>query len=288
MDAQLVRALSARFDQCVQSSTELSGGDINDAYLVELERGERWFVKANRSAPANLFPAEARGLTWLAEAKAIRVPAVRAVAEPDEAYRYLVLEYLESAPPAADFDALLGQRLAALHRSAPSEFGLDHDNFIGSLAQENRPLASWPEFFRARRLEPQLKRAVDSGALSFATRRGFERLFARMPELLGPAEPPCRLHGDLWGGNLHIDQRGEPCLIDPAVYGGHREVDLAMMRLFGGFSERVFAAYAEAFPLSPGASERVNLYQIYPLLVHVNLFGGSYAASVERAVGRYV
>ena len=288
MDAKLVRALEARFDQRVRQSSELAGGDINDAYLIELERGERWFVKSNRAAPASLFPAEARGLSWLAEAKAIRVPAVRAVSDPDEAYRYLVLEYLEPASPAADFDVLLGQRLAALHRSAPPEFGLDHDNFIGSLPQENRPLATWAEFFRARRLEPQLKRAVDAGALSFATRRGFERLFARLPELLGAAEPPCRLHGDLWGGNLHVDQRGEPCLIDPAAYGGHREVDLAMMRLFGGFAERVFAAYAESFPLSEGASERVNLYQIYPLLVHVNLFGGGYAASVERAVGRYV
>jgi fructosamine-3-kinase len=288
VEAKLVQALEDRFDQRVLHSSELAGGDINDAYLIELERGERWFVKSNRAAPATLFPAEARGLAWLAEADAIRVPTVRAVSEPHEGCHYLVLEYLEPASPAGNFDVLLGQRLAALHRSEPSGFGLDHDNFIGSLPQENGPCASWAEFFRARRLEPQLKLAVDAGALSFATRRAFERLLSRLPEVLGPVEPPCRLHGDLWGGNLHIDQRGEPCLIDPAAYGGHREVDLAMMRLFGGFAERVFSAYAEAFPLASGAAERVALYQIYPLLVHVNLFGGSYAASVERAVARYV
>ena len=112
-------------------------------------------------------------------------------------------------------------------------------------------------------------------------------MLARLPELVGEPEPPARLHGDLWGGNLHIGEAGEPCLIDPAVYGGHREIDLAMMRLFGGFSERVFVAYDEAFPLSAGARERIPLYQLYPLLVHANLFGGSYVGSVERVVASY-
>ncbi|HEV8547695.1 MAG TPA: fructosamine kinase family protein, partial [Polyangiaceae bacterium] len=138
------------------------------------------------------------------------------------------------------------------------------------------------------RLEPQLRRASDAGRVTAALRRRFEELFARLPELVGPEEPPARLHGDLWGGNLHVDEQGAPCLIDPAAYGGHREVDLAMMRLFGGFSERVFSAYAESFPLAAGHAERTDLYQLYPLLVHVNLFGGGYGASVERALSRYV
>jgi protein-ribulosamine 3-kinase len=117
-------------------------------------------------------------------------------------------------------------------------------------------------------------------------RRGFERLLPRLEELVGPAEPPARLHGDLWGGNAMADEHGQPCLIDPAVHGGHREVDLGMMRLFGGFSDRVFAAYAEAFPLPPGSEARVPLYQLYFLMVHVNLFGGSYVTSVEHALDR--
>src|SRR5690606_6795024 len=154
--------------------------------------------------------------------------------------------------------------------------------------QDNTPAGDWTEFFRERRLLPQVERAIENGRAPAALAQGFDRLFDRLPELVGPAEPPARLHGDLWGGNLHVDERGLPCLIDPAVYGGHREMDLAMMRLFGGFSERVFAAYDEAYPLSPGAKDRVTLYQLYPLLVHVNHFGGSYLASVQQALARYV
>jgi protein-ribulosamine 3-kinase len=287
LDAGLARALERRFGRKITQSSRLSGGEINDAYRIELEDGQRWFVKSNPDAPATLFPAEARGLEWLRAARAIRLPEVVAPTDAQEKPRYLVLELLEPGRPGPDFDQALGQRLAALHRAECAEFGLDHPNFIGSLPQENTPEPSWPEFLRKRRLEPQLERAVRSGRASYAMRRGFERLFARLGELVGPAEAPSRLHGDLWGGNLHVDSAGEPCLIDPAAYGGHREVDLAMMRLFGGFSERVFAAYGEAFPLASEASERVALYQLYPLMVHVNHFGGSYGASVERALQRY-
>jgi protein-ribulosamine 3-kinase len=287
ISAPLANALERRWGCRVVRSRRLTGGDINEAFSVELSSGARWFVKTNERAPATLFTAEARGLEWLRSASAIRVPKVHAVSEPGEGVNYLVLELIESARPAPDFDETLGRELAALHRAAPAGFGLDHDNFIGSLPQPNQPTESWAEFYRRRRLEPLLERAVKAGALSYAVRLRFDRLFSRLPELLPPSEPPSRLHGDLWGGNLHVDERGAPCLIDPAVYGGHREVDLAMMKLFGGFSARVFAAYDEAFPLAPGASERVELFQIYPLLVHVNLFGGSYAGSVERALSRY-
>src|SRR5262249_45423491 len=153
------------------------------------------------------------------------------------------------------FDEELGRALAALHRAAPPTFGLDHDNFIGSLPQSNRSHVRWADFFQGERLEPQMRRASEPGRATPAMGRGFERLFARLHELVGPEEPPARLHGDLWGGNLHVDEQGAPCLIDPAAYGGHREMDLAMMRLFGGFGERVFSAYSEAFPLAPGHAE---------------------------------
>jgi fructosamine-3-kinase len=288
LNAALRAALEERLGAHVSQSSQVAGGDINEAYCLELSSGPRVFVKTNASAPPAMFPAEARGLEFLREAAALRVPQVLAVSAPDEQPCYLVLEWLESAPPAADFDERLGQGLAALHRTKVSGFGLDQDNFIGTLPQANAPAASWPEFFRRQRLEPQLTRLTALGRASFALRRGFERLLDRLPQLLGEAEPPARLHGDLWGGNLHVGESGEPCLIDPAVYGGHREIDLGMMRLFGGFSERVFAAYDEAFPLSDGALERVPLYQLYPLLVHANLFGGSYVGSVERVVARYV
>ena len=273
--AALERALGSR----VMRSHGVSGGDINQAYKAELADGRRVFVKSNDDAPAGMFAAEARGLAWLGEAKALRVPAVLAQG-PD----FLVLEWIESARRTPDFDERLGRGLAALHQAKPSSFGLDHDNFIGRLAQANGARATWPAFYCDQRLQPQLQLAVDGGLASPAMRRGFDRLFDDLDELVGPPEPPARLHGDLWGGNLMVDDRGLPCLIDPAVYGGHREVDLAMMRLFGGFSPTVFAAYHEAHPLSPDHERRNPLYQLYFLMVHVNLFGGSYVAAVERAL----
>lgn len=268
----------------------VGGGDINEATRVELADGRRAFVKTNLTAPKGMFPAEARGLGWLAEPGVIRTPDVYAVCRDDSTGQaaYLVLEWIAPGRPCQDFDEKLGQRLAQLHRAAPAGFGFDSNNFIGSLPQDNRSLPSWPEFFYGRRLEPQVKRAVNAGRLDAATVCNFEKLATRVADMFAVSEPPARLHGDLWSGNLHVDSEGEPCLIDPAVYGGHREMDLGMMRLFGGFSARVFDAYAEQYPLSPGYQDRIQLAQLYPLLVHVNLFGGGYAASVKNAVKRYV
>jgi fructosamine-3-kinase len=282
----LERALARRFDAAVRGAERLSGGDINDAFAVTFDDGRRIFVKTNDRSPPGMFEAEARGLTWLAESAAIRLPGVLGVGGPGEP-PYLALELVVSSPRRPGFDEELGRRLAALHRFSAPRFGLDHDNFIGNLPQSNRPATRWVDFFRTERLEPQLALAVSSGRASAAMRKGFERLFARLPDLEGPDEPPARLHGDLWAGNLHVDGSGAPCLLDPAAYAGHREMDLAMMRLFGGYSERTFAAYAEAFPLSPGVEERVGLRQLYPLMVHVNLFGGGYGSSVQSILERY-
>jgi fructosamine-3-kinase len=281
-------AVEAALGARVAGSRPLSGGDINEAYALELADGRRVFLKTNAHADAAMFPAEARGLSWLEQARCLRVPSVLAVAPGSrEAPGFLVLELIESARRCADFDVRLGRGLAELHRSGAASFGLDHDNFIGRLPQSNRVRPSWPEFYWQQRLLPQLERAARAGHVSVALRKRFDRLQQRLPEWVGPAEPPSRLHGDLWGGNLHVDERGLPCLIDPAVYGGHREIDLAMMRLFGGFGSRVFDAYSEAFPLAPEHEHRVPLYQLYPLLVHVNLFGASYVGQVARALEPY-
>jgi len=259
----------------------VGGGDINEAWSVALADGRRAFAKTNPGADPAMFPAEAEGLSWLREPGVIRIPEVLAVSAD-----VLVLERIEPARAASDRDERLGRGLAALHRAGADGFGFPSDNFIGRLPQDNERAADWPSFYRDRRLEPQLRLAADRGLASAAMRRGFERLFDRLAALMGDPEPPARLHGDLWGGNAMCDEMGAPVLIDPAVYGGHREVDLAMMRLFGGFSPRVFAAYEEAHPLQPGAVDRVPLYQLYPLLVHVNLFGGGYVSSVERALAQ--
>jgi protein-ribulosamine 3-kinase len=287
----LEAALEVALGSPVVRSNGVAGGDINQAAQVALADGRELFVKSNPSAPPEMFTAEARGLAWLAEAAALRLPEVVAVSPPSEGVQFLVLQLIRRGRPGRGFDDALGRGLAALHRFGAPHFGLDHDNFIGRLPQANRPLASpssWAEFYRQRRLEPQLRLAVDRGLASGEMRRGFQRLFAALDGLVGAPEPPARLHGDLWGGNLMCDAEGTPCLIDPAVYGGHREIDLAMMRLFGGFGPRVFAAYGEAWPLGPGSEVRVDLYQLYPLMVHVNLFGGGYVGSVEAALARIV
>ena len=158
---------------------------------------------------------------------------------------------------------------------------------IGPLALPNAPAGDWPAFYAERRLEPLARMAADRGALTAATPRLLERVLARLPELAGPSEPPARVHGDLWGGNVLVDAAGQPWLIDPAAHGGHRELDLAMLRLFGGPSARCFAAYEEVAPLAPGAAERVALWQLAPLLLHAALFGAAYAARVEAALRRY-
>jgi fructosamine-3-kinase len=175
-----------------------------------------------------------------------------------------------------------------MHRAHPASCGLDRDNYVGRLPQDNEPVSDWPTFYRLRRLAPLAERAFDAGLITSDDLRTFDTLYDRLPELVGPPEPPARLHGDFWGGNLHATPDGRPCLIDPAAYGGHREIDLAMMRLFGGFDARTFAAYDDAYPLAAGHEERVSLYQLYPLLVHVSLFGAGYVSGVRRALERYL
>jgi protein-ribulosamine 3-kinase len=276
---KLEEAVARAVGSAVRSARPVSGGDINSAHEMTLTDGRVVFVKSNFVADPTMFAAEARGLAWLAEARALRVPAVLAVGD-----TFLVLERISPARRRADFDERLGRTLAALHRFGAPGFGLDHDNFIGRLPQSNTPAPTWAEFYRARRLEPQLRLARDAGLCSSAMVRGFDQLFSVLEQRVGPAEPPARLHGDLWGGNVIGDETGVACLIDPAVYGGHREVDLAMMRLFGGFGHHVFDAYQEAWPLSPGHEDRVPLYQLYFLMVHVNLFGGSYVEQAESAL----
>ena len=281
----VARALGAQ----VTGASPLSGGDINEAFAVTLADGREVFVKTNPTADARMFWCEAEGLAWLAQAGAVAVPRVLAVSDPDApGPRFLVLEMLRPGRKQRDYDEVLGRGLAALHRAGAATFGLPYDNFIGSLPQENTPCATWSEFYATRRLLPQVRMAVDQGRMPQAWMPTWERLVAGLDALAGPAEPPARLHGDLWGGNLHADAAGNPVILDPAVYGGHREVDLAMLALFGGVSERMYDAYDEVYPLAPGWGGRVPLYQLYPLLVHVNLFGSSYLGAVERALRRYV
>lgn len=287
------RALADKLAACLGSpvvhGAAAVGGDINQAFSAQLADGRKVFVKTQASALPGMFPREAEGLAWLAEPRALRVPEVLHASDADAlGPACLVLELIESARPCAQHDELLGAGLAALHRAGAEGFGFGSDNYLATLPQDNRMRARWSELYAEQRIAPLVERARRAGELSAPLTRRLEQLIARLPELVGPDEPPARLHGDLWGGNAIRDEHGAPVLIDPAVYGGHREVDLAMMRLFGGFSERVFAAYQAAYPLAPGHAQRVPLYQLYPLLAHVNLFGASYVSGVERCIARWV
>lgn len=268
------RVLGAR----VVQARPLAGGSINVVEHLVLDDGREVVRKraAVSEPPPGMFPAEARGLSWLAEAAALRVPEVLDVDE-----HAIVLEYLAASAPVSDFDERLGRGLAALHRCGAPGYGLEHDNYIATLPQRGfAPVATWPSFYFEHRLAPMAEHA-ESKVPGSGLRGRIDALGPRLPRLVHDDASPARLHGDLWGGNLHGDEAGAPALIDPAVYGGHREMDLAMMRLFGGFSSRVFAAYEEVMPLAPGAEGRTGLHQLYPLLVHVALFGAGYVGQVD-------
>jgi fructosamine-3-kinase len=212
----LARSLAAALVERVVALRPLAGGDINDAYRVDLAGGRRLFVKTGGSAPRGMYAAERRGLGWIGAAAALRVPRCIAVGDDGEP-RFLVLEWIEPGRRAADFEEQFGRGLALLHRAGAPGFGLDHDNFIGTLPQANEPWPTWAEFYGRQRLQPQLERAVAAGRIDGGTRVRLERVIARLAELTGPAESPARLHGDLWSGNVHSDEAGRPCLIDPAA-----------------------------------------------------------------------
>lgn len=286
MNPPLPEAIAQALGTVPASIRAIAGGDINQAFRVELPDGRRVFVKHRPDAPAGMFTTEAWGLDWLRVPGGPRIPAV--IATRDEAPRFLALEWIDRGVPAHDHDETLGRALAGVHRAGAAGFGLDHDNYIATIPQPNGATATWAEFYWSRRLEPLARRCADAGLLDPATTTDLARLAGRLEELSGPIEPPARLHGDLWGGNAIADDTGSPVLIDPAVYGGHREIDLAMMRLFGGFPERVFAAYDDAYPLADGHRDRVGLWQLWPLLVHVALFGGGYGRRFEQTLARYV
>ncbi len=263
--------------------TGIGGGCIAQARAATFADGSRVFVKSAAGAPG-MFEREAEGLRALAAAGAIRIPEVLVVGK-----EALVLEMIHEAPKKAGFFESFGRAFARLHDHRGPSFGFPHDNFIGSTPQCNVPMdgSGWPEFFLERRLRFQAQLAVDRGH-GYEIEHLLDRAEGRITDLLGATtELPSILHGDLWSGNFIVDERGEACLIDPAVYYGHREADLAMTRLFGGFSSEFYAAYDEASPLAPGHEDRLPIYQLYHLLNHLNLFGSAYYAQCMRILRRY-
>jgi fructosamine-3-kinase len=279
--------LSEHFSKPVglHSVLPLSGGSINEAFRLETSVGA-FFVKFNHaSAYPGMFAKEAKGLQILRKAAEIRIPEVIHQAETAD-FSFLILEFIREGFLKKDFWDFFGRRLADLHRHTDTAFGLDHDNYMGSLIQRNRQHSDWISFFIEERLEPQLKLAREKGAVSVQLIRQAESMYRYLEEII-PVEKPALIHGDLWNGNWLAGDAGNPCLIDPAVYYGHREVDLSMTRLFGGFPADFYEAYREAFPLEKGWEKRTDIFNLYPLLIHVNLFGGGYIAQVKLILGNF-
>lgn len=279
--------LSTQFEKQVEISEirSVGGGCINEAFSLNTNAG-RYFIKYNSAVayPA-MFKKEAAGLKILADAKAISVPKVIASGESGK-LAFLILEHIENGTPDRNFWNEFGTKLADLHRNTSDYFGLDHDNYIGSLIQSNRVHPDFISFLISERIELQLKEARNKGAFSQSETRYFDSLFNTLPNII-PAEKPALIHGDLWSGNYMITANASPCLIDPAVYYGHREADIAMTQLFGGFKPEFYHAYNQAWPMEKGWQKRMDIFNLYPLLVHVNLFGGGYAAQVLRIIRQF-
>ncbi len=276
--------LTAYFHADIGKITPVYGGDINRAARISLADGRVVFAKWHALPPVGMFPAEAHGLQLLAQANALRVPAVFFFGE-----NHLVMEWLgRGETRGADVARRLGEGLAQQHRFTREVYGLPENNYCGLTPQVNTPAADWVAFFGENRLGAQMTLAAQNNRLPVQRANRLEKLIAHLGDFL-PAHPPASLlHGDLWGGNWLVTAAGEPALIDPAVYFGHREADLAFTELFGGFPHAFYEAYRASWALDAGYNERKDIYNLYHLLNHLNLFGESYGSRVDAVLKKYV
>lgn len=263
----------------VVSTTPVAGGDICTATRLRLSDGRSALMKTRARTPEDFFIVEAAGLKWLAEADGAPIPEVLAAAED-----CLIIGWIDPGRPSADAAERLGRQLAATHNAGAETFGGSRNGYIATVPLANAPTPKWAEFLVERRVLPYLKLARDRATISTSDAEAIEAVAARITEFAGPEEPPARIHGDLWSGNVVWSSDGSAWLVDPAAHGGHRETDLAMLTLFGApHLTRLIEAYDEASPLADGWRERVPLHQLHPLLVHAVLFGGSYGARAGAA-----
>lgn len=280
----------------IAETDRLSGGDINKAYGLTLTNGKHIFMKANAKQNAAFFTAESAGLTAIAKTGAIATPEILCTGTDDGedvGYSFLLLKFINSGKKQKNYWIDFAHNLAAMHKAETSiyfdddsKFGFFQDNFIGARPQINTPCDSWISFFRDNRLLPQFK-AAD---LYFdeVDRTQITKLLDHLEDFMIEPEKPSLLHGDLWSGNVMCGPDGKAMLIDPAAYVGHAEADFAMTELFGGFPPEFYEAYREAKPLQPGYDNRRDLYNLYQLLNHLNLFGPSYLGPVKSIVAEYV
>jgi fructosamine-3-kinase len=267
------------------SFTAVGGSSINHTYRINANT-QTFFCKFNNQAELpGLFDAEQNGLALLARQQVIRIPRVIAN-EQINGTQILILEWIEQGLKSDSFWDTFGRQLAALHHVEHSQFGLITNNYMGALPQNNEPCGNWIEFFIHQRLQPQIKLALDHKLLESAHVKQFEKLYQQLGVIF-PVEPPVLLHGDLWSGNFLCDEKGKPVLIDPAVYYGHRSMDMAMTTLFGGFDARFYESYNYHFPLPANYRQQWEICNLYPLLIHLNLFGKSYLADILNTIRQY-
>lgn len=269
----------------IKSFEFVSGGCINNAVKLHTAMGD-FFIKWNIYELEGMFEAEARGLQILKESQEIGIPTIHGVGQ-KEGQAYLLLEFIASSSPEKGFWENFGANLARLHQHTQPYFGLDFDNYIGSLPQYNDKIEDGLQFFIEKRLKVQAGLALYEEKIDRVLHQRFSRFYEKLPDIL-PNENASLLHGDLWSGNYIPDAEGRAMLIDPAVYYGNREAELAFTHLFGGFEDSFYAAYEEVYPLEKGFEERKDIYNLYPLLVHVNLFGSGYLSAVERILNKYL
>jgi len=266
----------------VLSAQQLAGGDINKVYKLETNLGPKCIKINSASQFPDMFEMEMEGLGQLKRASAIQIvePIVSGTFNDSS---FLLLEYVLTAQKQSGFWAKFGQQLADLHLSTREAFGFSGHNYIGSLTQKNDPFDTWIEFFVECRLKPQIRLALSKNLLSKSDLDSFDRFYRELDGIF-PSEPPSLLHGDLWNGNYMVGPQGNAVLIDPAVYYGHREMDISMTMLFGGFPPSFYDGYNNQWSLEAGWEERIDYCNVYPLLVHLNLFGSTYLSSIRRII----
>lgn len=276
--------LSTFLNETITNLSPVSGGDISQAYRIDTANSS-YFLKLNNLEALNMFQTEAYGLELIAKTNTIKTPKVL-VFDNFENSAFLLMEFIESKTPSSEDFKTLGEQLAALHKCTSKHFGLDQNNFIGSLNQSNIYHSNWINFYIEERLLPQLQLAKEKGLLNSNKTPSVQQMETSLKRLFENVKPSL-LHGDLWSGNYLISKDGEPYLIDPAVYYGHSEVDIAMSKLFGGFSNEFYNSYYDVLPTDSYTNKRIEIYQLYYLLVHLNLFGSSYCASVKNILKKH-
>ncbi|MBT8262258.1 MAG: fructosamine kinase family protein [Bacteroidia bacterium] len=276
-----IRSIAELHSLVLEGITPLAGGDINEVYLLQTSSGNLVVKLNNAERFPKMFETEKAGLELLSSTNTFRIPEVIANGETENT-SYLLLEYILPGSKSTGFWTDFGVNLARLHKNRSDLYGWKHNNYIGSLFQSNAFTIKASDFYINERLRPQVNLARQNGYLT----EDLTRFFKRVSEII-PNEPPALIHGDLWNGNYMVDKEGRPVLIDPSVSYSHREMDLAMMQLFGGFPSEVFLVYNEELPLESGWEERVSLWQLYYLLVHLNLFGAGYLGQVRSAISKY-